>query len=219
MYKFIDSISSKEERLKQLQYQNKNLGLEGFYKNKMIPYMQFYHMADFKVAVQLITPKQSIFSLVKVEHQTICFPILELLYNKENKELSKNGDILSCIKNKIIFVKVRDTDLSTKEKEVPMHNRKFYFFIPPYFNRYQYEEMKKIINIRNQFNNRFRDDFIGIIHYLDEELKDYKIYPNEEVDMFINEIAQGYIKEVESTQNERLLLDINQRGVSIDNLR
>ena len=37
--------------------------------------------------------------------------------------------------------------------------------------------------------------------------------------MFINKSAQKYIKEVEKTQNERLLLDINQRDVSIDNLR
>ena len=79
MYKFIDSISSKEERLKQLQYQNKNLGLEGFYKNKMIPYMQFYHMEDFNTSEEVyeITTDPSSFSEVSEKLQAEGITFLE----------------------------------------------------------------------------------------------------------------------------------------------
>ena len=223
MYKFIDTLlTDKEKLLEQIRIQNK-LGLEGYYANNELQFLPFDENSDFKCALKLITQQQSVFSIVDRGHQLICLPLLELIYNRKTKEYEDNDnvliDVLNCIKNGVIYIKDLNTDFSSEDEEFPLHIRKFYIYVPHYFNRYQIEEIKKTIEVRNKYKKRFKDDFIAIIHYLDEELGDRKVYVNQDIYNFINEISHKYIREVEADSDERILVDTYRSTPSIASKR
>lgn len=218
MYKFIDSLlTNREKMLEQIKLQNE-LGLEGYYDNNNLKYLPFDENSNYKCALQLITPQQSVFSIVERGHQLICLPLLELIFNRKTKEYEDNDnelkDVLNCIKNGVVYIKDLNTDFSTEDGEFPQHNRRLYIYLPPYFNKYQIEEVKKAIDTRNKYNKRFKDDFIAIIHYLDFELKNRKVYVNQDICSFINEISQEYIREVKINPDERIIVDTCRSAVS-----
>ena len=92
--------------------------------------------------------------------------------------------------------------------------------IPENFNQYQIDELRKTIEEIKKYDKSFKTQDIGIIHYLDENLDDKKLYPLEEIQNFIDEKygdANKYIREKESNTNEQVIVDT--RNPKINNNR
>lgn len=235
MFRFINNfVGHTTEMLKLIREQN-NIGFDGFFeKSKIKDYIeQCKRISSEKAGIQLITPQQSIFVLSDKSHEKICIPLIEFIYNKKAKkyrsEIGANYDVANCINNGIIYIKEHDYDLDLSDcnpskkrtlksiiRMLIKPERYFWIFIPHFFNEYQYDELKKIIDIRKKYQKLFGDDTICVIHYLDNDTLEHPNYfDREEALQYIFEELQNYVREIPVNPNEQILVETNSKSQKV----
>ena len=217
MYKFIDEvINNKKELYEQIKLQNE-LGFDGFYKNKMLEEIPYFQKMDRKCSSQIITPQQSIFSLVAESHEKICNMVLEAVY-KRNFQRTKNSIRLNNIENNMklgnIYINTYDSDTVLKKSFLDnIFNKPWNvvsIFVPQYINEFQLDELRKTINTVKKYDKIFKNNNIRIIHFLNDKMNEQKSYIQDDITRFLNkscgEILK-YVKEVQIDPDEEIIVN------------
>lgn len=227
-------IGHKTEMLKLIREQNR-IGFDGFFeKRKIKDYIEYCkRISSEKSGLQLITPQQSIFVLASKSHEKISIPLIELIFNTKAKkyrnEIGAHYDVANCIKNGAIYIKEYDYDLDLSDcnpskkgilngiiRMLKKPERYFWIFIPHFFNEYQYDELKKTIDIRKKYQKLFGDDTIGVLHYLDNDTLEHPNYfDREEALQYIFEELQNYVREIPVNPNEQILVETNSKSQKV----
>ena len=219
MYNFIEEIKDKTKRRELIIEQNK-ISFDDYFTKKLGYYLNFYKRFGQKCCIKIITPQQSIFSLVGHSHEKTCNSALDITFNGDfqRKEGEKKlNDIENNMKLGNIYIKMYDSDVSTEKKS--FFKRLFsdlwsyvLVMVPENFNQYQIDELRKAIKEIMKYDNNFKTQDIGIIHYLDAELNERKCYYIDEIQKFLDETtgdANKFIKEVEINPNEEVIVETN----------
>ena len=224
MYNFIEGIKDKSKRKELIKEQNKISFYDYFNKN-LGPYLHFYQRVKQKCCIKIITPQQSIFSLVGPSHEKTCNSVLDIAFNGDfqRKEGEKQTqDMEHNMKLGNIYIKMYDSDVSTSKngffKKLFLDLWSYVIImVPENFNQYQIDELRKTIEHIKKYDKYFKTQDIGIIHYLDYELNDKICYELEEIQMFLDKIngdANKFIKEVEINPNEKVIVDTRNQNVN-----
>jgi len=231
MYNFIEEIKDKAKRVELIREQNK-IGLADYFNKKLGSYLDYYQRVGQKCCIKIITPQQSIFSLVGNSHEKTCNSVLDIAFNGDfqRKEGEKKLiDTENNMKLGNIYIKMYDSDVSTQKRN--FHKKIFFDFkklfsdsfsyvlimVPENFNQYQIDELRKTIEDIKKHDKNIKTQDIGIIHYLDKEIEHKKFYSLEEIEKFINETngdANKFIKEVEINPNEKVIVDTRNQNVN-----
>ena len=198
----VSLIKDKDVLLEQIKRENK-LGFTGYFKKNMEYYKGLY--VNEKRALQLITPKQTLFALVRSEYRSVCNTLLEIINNKKPSK-PKDGtkrieeDIYNCMKMGIIYIREEDNDLSPEDKKHILGRincrRKCIINIPKYVSGYQSDELNKTLKILDFSSERFNPllDSLEVHHYIDENniqiTKGIKA-----LEYIVKELEQAYIKD------------------------
>ena len=217
MYKFIDEIKDKKERIEQILLQTSE-GFDGYFNKCMIQDLHLYQEIPRKSCFKIITPQQSVMAYAKESHERVCNAVLETMYkiNFQGKDYkTKNNDLENNIKLGNIYIKIHDTNTSLKEdskkEDIPQETSFVYIFIPEFFNKYQFEELKKSILTIKKYDERYIKQAYAIIHYIDFEIDDRNCYVDDKIYDFLGDyknpgIAQKYIKDVPILSEENILI-------------
>ena len=231
MYNFIEEIQDKAKRVELIREQNK-ISFDDYFNKKLGPYLDYYQRVGQKCCIKIITPQQSIFSLVGPSHDKTCNSVLDVAFNGDFQRKDGEKKLIDTENNmKLgnIYIKMYDCDVSTQKRNFPknifsdfkkLFSDSFSYvsiMVPENFNQYQIDELRKTIDEINKYDKFFKTQDIGIIHYLDKKLEDKKLYPLEEIEKFINETngdANKFIKEVEINPNEQVIVDTRNQNVN-----
>ena len=231
MYNFIEEIQDKAKRVELIREQNK-ISFDDYFNKKLGPYLDYYQRVGQKCCIKIITPQQSIFSLVGPSHDKTCNSVLDVAFNGDFQRKDGEKKLIDTENNmKLgnIYIKMYDCDVSTQKRNFPknifsdfkkLFSDSFSYvsiMVPENFNQYQIDELRKTIDEINKYDKFFKTQDIGIIHYLDKKLEDKKLYPLEEIEKFINETngdANKFIKEVEINPNEKVIVDTRNQNVN-----
>lgn len=219
MYYFIEEIKDKTKRRELIIEQN-GINFNNYFKKNLGEYLNYYQRVGQKCCLKIITPQQSIFSVVGSSHEKTCNSILDTAFNG-NFQRKEGEKTLNDTENNMnlgnIYIKMYDCDVSTQKKG--FLKRLFsdswsnvLVMVPKNFNQYQIDELRKTIKEISKYDNNFKTQDIGIMHYLDYELNDKICYENEEIQKFLDETngdANKYIKEVEINPNEEVIVETN----------
>ena len=217
MYNFIEEIKDSEKRKELIKEQNK-ISFDDYFNKRLGPYLDYYQRVRQKCCIKIITPQQSIFSLVGASHERTCNSVLDIAFNGEfqRKEGEKElKDIKNNMKLGNIYIKMYDSDVSTSKKGFfkKMFSDLWSYvliMVPENFNQYQIDELRKTISEIKKYDKNFKTLDIGIMHYLDYKLNDKNPYPVEKIQKFLDETngdANKYIKELEFNPNEQVIVD------------
>lgn len=224
MYNFIEGIKDKSKRKELIKEQNK-ISFDDYFNKNLGPYLHFYQRVKQKCCIKIITPQQSIFSLVGPSHEKTCNSVLDIAFNGDfqRKEGEKQTqDMEHNMKLGNIYIKMYDSDVSTSKKGFfkKMFSDLWSYvliMVPENFNQYQIDELRKTIEHIKKYDKYFKTQDIGIIHYLDEGLDAKVLYLLKEIQIFLDETngdANKYIKELEFNPNEHVIVDTRNRNIS-----
>ena len=210
MYNFIEGIKDESKRKELIKEQNK-ISFDDYFNKNLGPYLHFYQRVKQKCCIKIITPQQSIFSLVGPSHEKTCNSVLDIAFNGDfqRKEGEKQTqDMEHNMKLGNIYIKMYDYDVSTQKRDFLKNI--FFDFKKLFSDLFSYVLIMVPENF-NQYQN------IGIIHYLDYELNDKICYELEEIQKFLDKIngdANKFIKEVEINPNEKVIVDTRNQNVN-----
>ena len=195
MYKCISQTENENEIQEQIIKQSR-LGFNGYFLKKMFFNGLYYYKGVYvekKEALQIITPKQSLFLIARVNHVDECIPVLKKIYGDIPAEyLNGSGlkDVNCNIKFGNIYITEEDTDVSLKNPGLLQrfnNRRKYNIYLPPKYTITQLEQLSEVINVREHFKKWFRHDEIEVRHYRDPEMNEVVIYEGEQALKFIQE--------------------------------
>jgi len=153
MYGFIHHINKEEELEKQIVEQTK-LGFLGYYLKKMFRNGMTYYKGqniEEKKALQIITPQQSLFALVRDRYDEVCRTLLNAMYKDgldNNLRLTGNAnDVISCVNLGNIYITEKDNDISLGDENLlsrlfKKKERQFNIYIPPFINNWRTLKIK-----------------------------------------------------------------------------
>lgn len=218
MYEFINSINDNAELIKQIKKQT-NLGFKGYYEKEMlhgdesITYTRDIS-TNRKKSIQIITPKQSLFILVRDKYVDECSTLLGVIYNKSSEE-NMIGNINNCMNLGNIYVTEENTDILIDKKNGFLHNiihkicltgeREVKIYIPSSINGFQLEELYKTRRIIEKYSNKFKkNDLIQVQHYKD--LERTETFNSEEAMRYLVDELPNYLNENErENYNEQII--------------
>lgn len=225
MYSIIDFITNKEKAIEQVKLQNA-LGFDGYFQKQMIQDIPYYQRNRYnqKASLQIITPQQSIFTLVQDSHERTCNTLLGLIYGKDFQVMDdpnvyryRNEDEKNNRRLGNIYIKELDSDISMKKSIFPSTQRHVLIFVPKNFNMYQFEELKRSIDTIKKYDKKFLSPDIVLAHYLNdinENDNNYEAYDKRKIDRFLKEDALKYIREVPINPDEQILVDTCREATS-----
>lgn len=218
MYEFINSINDNAELIKQIKKQT-NLGFKGYYEKEMLQGDEsITYTRDIstnrKKSIQIITPKQSLFILVRDKYVDECSTLLGVIYNRSSEE-NMIGNINNCMNLGNIYVTEENTDILIDKKNGFLHNiihkicltgeREVKIYIPSSINGFQLEELYKTRRIIEKYSNKFKkNDLIQVQHYKD--LKRTETFNSEEAMRYLVDELPNYLNENErENYNEQII--------------
>ncbi len=218
MYKFIDEIDDPKEIEEQIKIQH-NAGIDGYFKKEMIKDLPLYQKVYEKRSLEIITPQQTIFVFGKKEHEPICIPLLEYLYGREFRrkpnEKKYHNDLESNMMLGNIYIKLHDNDVELDKSDNQEHRVNYltgfcYLYFPKTFSIYQFKSALSTLEQIKQYDKLFWKTIYGIVHYLDDELKEYNCYMNDEIYDFLGTkdkigIANEYIRKIPILPEEKII--------------
>lgn len=220
MYEFISYLKDNDELIKQIKKQT-NLGFKGYYEKEMLQGEECITYTDAipsnrKKAIQLITPKQSLFTLVGDKYENECSTLLGVIYNRSSQEnLNDNKDIKNCVNLGNICITEENTDISIDEKTGFLHTiikklystgeRELNIYIPSNINGWQLEEVYKTRRIIEKYSNKFmKNDSIQVYHYKNFEKPE--TFKGEEAMRYLVEELPNYLNEsIRENDNEQII--------------
>lgn len=218
MYEFINSINDNAELIKQIKKQT-NLGFKGYYEKEMLQGDEsITYTRDIstnrKKSIQIITPKQSLFILVRDKYVDECSTLLGVIYNRSSEE-NMIGNINNCMNLGNIYVTEENTDILIDKKNGFLHNiihkicltgeREVKIYIPSSINGFQLEELYKTRRIIEKYSNKFKkNDLIQVQHYKD--LERTETFNSEEAMRYLVDELPNYLNENErENYNEQII--------------
>lgn len=204
MYDFISLLNDKGQMQEQIIKQSR-LGFFGYFLKKMFFNDLDYYKGAYvnkKKALEIITPRQSLFLIARTDYDKECLPLLEIIYGDIPTEiLQRHGlkDVNCCISFGNIYVTEEDTDVALKTPGLLRrfirrfsNSRMYNIYLPPKYSKAQLEELNKVIKVRKDFKRCFFKDEIEVRHYKDFEMTEVDIYEGKQALRFIeNEINKG----------------------------
>lgn len=218
MYEFINYINDNAELIKQIKKQT-NLGFKGYYEKEMLQGNECITYTNAiptnrKKAIQIITPKQSLFTLVKDKYEDECSTLLGVIYNRSSEE-NIIGNINNCVNLGNIYITEENTDILIDEKTGFLHTiikklystgeRELKIYIPSSINGLQLEELYKTRRIVEKYSNKFKkNDSIQVHHY--KNLEKPESFNGEEAMRYLVDELPNYLNEsTRENDNEQII--------------
>ena len=122
MYNFIEEIQDKSKKMELIKEQNK-ISFDDYFNKKLGDYLNYYQRVGQKCCIKIITPQQSIFSLVGPGHEKTCNSVLDVAFNGDFQRKDgekKLNDSENNMKLGNIYIKMYDSDVSTQKRNSPV---------------------------------------------------------------------------------------------------